>query len=153
VGEGAVVPQDVVRVRIDQTVLVLPIEAFMSKYKLQEVEFDEGLHEIGEAAFDSCSALKDIHLSDGIERIGDNAFFDCTALRYNYLMESRGLVMAHSPGATSPNSDARHSLQQSLGDCSSNVKECFRWRCQKTQFDWNAMRAVIVIPYEMLPSR
>jgi hypothetical protein len=81
VGEGAVVPKDVVRVRIDQTVLVLPIEAFMSKYKLQEVEFDEGLHEIGEAAFDSCSALKDIHLSDGIERIGDNAFFDCTALR------------------------------------------------------------------------
>jgi hypothetical protein len=62
IGEGAVVPGNVVRVRIDQTVLVLPIEAFMSKYKLQEVEFHEGLREIGEGAFDSCSALNDIHL-------------------------------------------------------------------------------------------
>ena len=53
-GGGAVVPNDVVRVKIDPSVLDIPIEAFMSKYKLQEVEFHEGLREIGRQAFDSC---------------------------------------------------------------------------------------------------
>jgi hypothetical protein len=51
IGEGDVVPHDIVRVRIDQTVLAIPIKAFMSKYKLQEVEFHEGLREIGTQAF------------------------------------------------------------------------------------------------------
>ena len=80
--EGAVVPQDVVRVRIDPSVLAIPIEAFMSKYKLQEVEFHEGLREIGRGAFDSCSALNDIHLSDGVERIGCHAFSCCNFAKF-----------------------------------------------------------------------
>jgi len=63
-------------------VLAIPIEAFMSKYKLQEVEFHEGLREIGRGAFDSCSALNDIHLSDGVERIGCHAFSCCNFAKF-----------------------------------------------------------------------
>ena len=32
IGEGDVVPHDIVRVRIDQTVLAIPIEAFMLSF-------------------------------------------------------------------------------------------------------------------------
>ena len=43
VGEGAVVLKDAVRVRIDPSFLVIPYRAFECKYKLQEVEFNDGL--------------------------------------------------------------------------------------------------------------
>jgi hypothetical protein len=38
VGEGAVVPQDVVRVRIDPLVLAIPEYAFAHRNELEEVE-------------------------------------------------------------------------------------------------------------------
>jgi hypothetical protein len=81
VGEGAVVPKDVVRVRIDPTVLVIPIDAFSNCKALKEIVLHDGLREIGHGAFDSCSALNDIHLYDGVESIGMSAFFCCTALK------------------------------------------------------------------------
>ena len=45
---GAVVPQDVVRVRVDPSVTSIPARAFYGRKKLTEVELCEGLVEIGE---------------------------------------------------------------------------------------------------------
>jgi hypothetical protein len=45
---GERVPDDVVRVRVDQSVVSIPAEAFSYHKKLTEVELCEGLVEIGE---------------------------------------------------------------------------------------------------------
>ena len=44
---GDVVPQDVVRVRVDRSVTSIPAYAFYQHKKLAEVELCEGLVEIG----------------------------------------------------------------------------------------------------------
>ena len=111
VGEGAVVPQDVVRVRIDQTVLAIPIEAFMSKYKLQEVQLHDGLYGIGKQAFFACKALRKVQLSDGVERIGGFAFFGCnftkfrcpplvTTIPWGLLADCKGMFSLEMPENT-----------------------------------------------------
>jgi hypothetical protein len=76
-GEGVVVPRDVVRVRIDPSVLAIPKEAFFERFKLEMIELHDGLREIGQQAFEYCVALREVHLSDGVERIGHNAFSKC----------------------------------------------------------------------------
>jgi hypothetical protein len=97
---GERVPDDVVRVRVDPSVALIPDEAFCRRKKLTEVELCEGLVEIGEYSFASCGhsitkinipnslrRIKDhafrgslqcpIRLHDGIERIGAGAFAAC----------------------------------------------------------------------------
>ena len=82
VGEGAVVPRDVVRVRIDPSVLVVPIRAFEFNYKLQEVELHDGLREIDLRAFLYCTALNKVQLSDEVESIGNYAFQCCNFTKF-----------------------------------------------------------------------
>jgi hypothetical protein len=97
---GEIVPDNVVRVRVDPSVKSIPYEAFYQRKKLTEVELCEGLVEIGEGAFRWCDhsitkiniptslrRIKDyafmwslqtpIRLHDGIESIGKNAFAHC----------------------------------------------------------------------------
>jgi hypothetical protein len=97
---GAVVPQDVVRVRVDPSVTSIPASAFYGRTKLTEVELCEGLVEIGERSFGDCnhsitkinipnelrtigflafyrSLRCPIRLHDGIESIGSDAFSSC----------------------------------------------------------------------------
>jgi hypothetical protein len=97
---GAVVPQDVVRIRVDPSVTTIPQYAFYRRKKLTEVELCEGLVEIGDRSFgwynhsitkinipNSLRRIKDyafiaslrttIRLHDGIESIGDDAFCGC----------------------------------------------------------------------------
>ena len=81
VGEGAVVPKDVVRVRIDPSVLAIPANAFARRYKLKEVKLHDGLLEIGPRAFEYCTALNDIVIPSGLREIGYAAFNLCTALK------------------------------------------------------------------------
>ena len=81
-GEGAVVPNDVVRVRIDPSVRVIPSRAFYQRRQLQEVEFHNGLREIGYNTFSMCTALRAVHVSDGVERIGCGAFFGCNFTKF-----------------------------------------------------------------------
>ena len=97
---GKYVPRDVVRVRVDPSVMSIPAEAFCGRMKLTDVELCEGLVEIGDDAFRWCSITKiiipaslrrindsafynsvqcPIHLHDGIESIGNWAFFGCTS--------------------------------------------------------------------------
>jgi hypothetical protein len=97
---GNVVPQHVVRLRVDPSVTLIPDQAFYQRKKLAEVELCEGLVEIGEGALGWCdrsittiniptslrrilhnaftSSLRcPIRLHDGIESIGHNAFASC----------------------------------------------------------------------------
>ena len=81
-GEGAVVPEDVVRVRIDPTVLVIPRRAFARLAQLEEVQLSDGVRSIGNAAFYMCKALMKVHVSDGVESIGGGAFFCCNFAKF-----------------------------------------------------------------------
>jgi hypothetical protein len=81
-GEGADVPRDVARVRIDPSVLVIPVRAFKYINKLQEVEFHDGIREIGSNAFCNCQALNGLQLSDGVESIGIGAFSKCNFTKF-----------------------------------------------------------------------
>ena len=102
--EGAVVPRDVVRVRVHPSVTIIPEHAFYNRRKLEEVELCDGLLEIGQYVFQFCSELKrlsipstvtvitrgtcqycerltEVELNDGLLEIGDGAFSMCSALK------------------------------------------------------------------------
>ena len=67
----AVVPKDVVLVRIDPSVLVIPERAFLGRKKLKAIKLHDELCEIEYCAFYQCTALKELRLSDGVESIGN----------------------------------------------------------------------------------
>jgi hypothetical protein len=71
------VPDDVVRVQVDPSVMAIPEISFASSYLLENVELHEDLREIGPHAFSGCTALNDVQSSDGVESIGSCAFFSC----------------------------------------------------------------------------
>ena len=96
----AEVPDDVVRVRVDPSVALIPTRAFFERKRLTEVELCEGLVEVGYRSFAECehsitkiiipnslrricksafnSSLRcPIHLHDGVESIGTYAFAYC----------------------------------------------------------------------------
>ena len=72
--EGAVVPRNVVRVRVHPSVTVIPERTFRGQEKLQEVELCEGLVEVGEQAFYGCHSLKNIIIPSSVKRIRGQAF-------------------------------------------------------------------------------
>jgi len=97
---GEIVPKDVVRVRVNQSIVSLPVDAFCGHTNLTEVELSEGLVEIGDGSFRMCnnsitkiniptslrricndafcnSLQNPIHLHDGIESIGERSFGCC----------------------------------------------------------------------------
>ena len=100
--EGAEVPMDVRRARVDPSVTVIPARAFEGRERLIEVQLSEGLQEIGERAFCGCKFLRQmnipstlkairhlafaytrlssIDLPDGVEDIEGGAFGACKAL-------------------------------------------------------------------------
>ena len=82
VGEGANVPNNVVRVRIDPSLLAISPAAFKERFELEEVEFHDGIHEIGSLAFYSCRALREVQLSDGVRIIGKYAFSKCNFIKF-----------------------------------------------------------------------
>jgi len=69
VGEGAIVPKDVIRVQVNPTVLAIPIEAFHYCAALTEVELHHDLREIGVRSFFFCKALTQVHVSDGVRAL------------------------------------------------------------------------------------
>jgi hypothetical protein len=101
-GGDQVVPRNVRRVRIDQSVKIIPVGAFLSRRSLMYVEFHNDIERIEKwafhgcvslrrvkllgvkviewAAFDSCSGLTDVE-GDKLESIEQEAFSDCTSLR------------------------------------------------------------------------
>jgi len=72
---GEIVPDDVVRVRVDPSVTSIPVQAFLERQKLADVELCEGLVEIGEGSFENCrTSIKKINIPDTLKRICDYAF-------------------------------------------------------------------------------
>ena len=95
-GGDMVVPQDVVRVRVDPSVTVIPEKAFFKRGRLREVELCDGLQEIGSYAFGMSwdnrtnsyrSALKQISIPSSVRLIGDYAFRHCKKLEEVMLCE------------------------------------------------------------------
>ena len=87
-GEGMIVPNDVVRARVHPSVTVIPANAFMNcRRKLEEVELPDGLLEIGECAFHTCRALKRMGIPSTVRKIGVGAFTDCSKLEEVELCE------------------------------------------------------------------
>jgi hypothetical protein len=80
--EGAEVPNDVVRLRVDPTVERISPRACMGRKKLIEVIFPEGkLRAIGMRAFAHCTALRGVlRLPNSLMRIEQHAFECCTSL-------------------------------------------------------------------------
>jgi len=72
--EGAMVPEDVVRVRVHPSVTVIPEKVFKERTKLEEVELSEGLLKIGAQAFEYCNKLKRINIPSTVAIIEGWAF-------------------------------------------------------------------------------
>ena len=66
--ERAVIPDDVVRVRVHPSVTVIPERAFDYRKKLEEVELCEGLLEIHNRAFMHCTLTR-IKIPSTVTRI------------------------------------------------------------------------------------
>jgi len=101
-GGDQVVPNDVVRVRIDRSVNMIPTRAFYHRSRLIDVEFHDGIiiieedaffyccslisvklfgvREIKWRAFSNCSDLINVKFVDKLETIEQGAFQDCTSL-------------------------------------------------------------------------
>jgi hypothetical protein len=78
--DGAEVPQDVVRVRVDPSVTSVPDRAFQGRECLTEVELREGVVEIGDGSFAYClHSMTNINIPTTLKRINDVAFV--TSLR------------------------------------------------------------------------
>ena len=101
-GGDQVVPNDVVRVRIDKSVTIIPPRAFFRRRHLIYVEFHDGIERIekwafnccislrsvkflgmkvvGYGAFANCGGLTDVEFGVELETIGESAFYNCTSL-------------------------------------------------------------------------
>jgi hypothetical protein len=82
IGEGAVVPKDVARVRIGPSVLVIPEHAFSVGSKMETIELHDGLCEIGRQAFCDCRALREVQSPDRVDTIGSHAFAWCNFTKF-----------------------------------------------------------------------
>ena len=86
-GGDMIVPRDVVRVRVHPSVTVIPNDAFDECVKLEDVEFCEGLLEIGKGAFHACTSLKGIKIPSTVTVICGRAFVYCSGLEEVELSE------------------------------------------------------------------
>ena len=80
-GEGSVIPNDIVRARIHSPVTAIRSGIFRSRQKLEKIELCEGLLSIGLQSFYGCSSLKQqIRIPSTVTNIGHCAFFDAPLL-------------------------------------------------------------------------
>eukprot|EP00984_Skeletonema_dohrnii_P025517 scaffold14691_cov152-Skeletonema_dohrnii-CCMP3373.AAC.9 len=79
--EGEVIPRNATRVRIHESVTVIPARAFEGNPNLEEVDFHIGVKKVKEWAFRNCPSLRRA-IMPGVEAIDRLAFYDCKALAY-----------------------------------------------------------------------
>ncbi|KAL7528596.1 hypothetical protein ACHAWF_008880, partial [Thalassiosira exigua] len=92
-GEGGPeVPMNAVRVRVDPSVVAIPADAFQNRRKLEEVELQEGLREIGEFALCNCKALRGIRIPPSVQKISRCAFESCQKLERVELSEGLRVI-------------------------------------------------------------
>ena len=78
-GGEQVVPRDVTRVIVDQSVKIIPRRAFFKRKHLVSVEFHDGVKIIEGQAFYKCVSLQRLNIP-GVNIVGHAAFYDCTDL-------------------------------------------------------------------------
>ncbi|KAK1733232.1 leucine-rich repeat domain-containing protein [Skeletonema marinoi] len=76
---GGVVPRHVTRVRIDESVTVIPAQAFKGHPNITEVVFHDGVKKVKDEAFSYCRSLR-LVIMPGVEVVGAEAFWGCDAL-------------------------------------------------------------------------
>eukprot|EP00984_Skeletonema_dohrnii_P002205 scaffold755_cov83-Skeletonema_dohrnii-CCMP3373.AAC.2 len=77
--EGEVIPRHITRVRIDESLTVIPANAFRGHRRNKEVDFHDGVNTVEEGAFNKCTSLRKIRLR-GVEEVKKCAFMNCRAL-------------------------------------------------------------------------
>eukprot|EP00984_Skeletonema_dohrnii_P017540 scaffold8007_cov78-Skeletonema_dohrnii-CCMP3373.AAC.4 len=76
---GEVIPPGVTRVRIDESVTVIPNDAFRGNPSIEEVKCHDGVKTVGGWAFCMCTSLR-IVIMPGVEVVEKYTFFDCKGL-------------------------------------------------------------------------
>ena len=49
--------------------------------KLEKLEIETGVKEIGESAFEGCSSLEEVTIPGSVKKVGEKSFKDCTKLK------------------------------------------------------------------------
>jgi hypothetical protein len=76
---GGVVPPDVTRVRIDESISVIPARAFYQHPNITELNCHIGVKTVEEFAFFGCLSLRRV-IMPGVKVVARHAFLDCVAL-------------------------------------------------------------------------
>eukprot|EP00985_Skeletonema_marinoi_P023727 scaffold15942_cov74-Skeletonema_marinoi.AAC.3 len=74
-----VIPLGVTRVRIHESLTVIPARAFYGNFTIKEVECHDGVKKVEENAFCGCTSLRRV-IMPGVEVVEGCAFFFCDAL-------------------------------------------------------------------------
>eukprot|EP00984_Skeletonema_dohrnii_P019875 scaffold9602_cov70-Skeletonema_dohrnii-CCMP3373.AAC.1 len=77
--EGEVIPPGVTRVRIDESLTVIPARAFRGNRSIEEVKCHDRVKTVEERAFADCPSLR-LVIMPGVEVFEDEAFDYCEAL-------------------------------------------------------------------------
>eukprot|EP00985_Skeletonema_marinoi_P020308 scaffold12022_cov143-Skeletonema_marinoi.AAC.6 len=76
---GGVVPPDVTRVRIDESVSVIPALAFYQHPNITELYCHDGVKKVEEYSFRQCRSLR-LVVMPGVKEVEQGAFCGCKAL-------------------------------------------------------------------------
>ena len=76
---GGVVPPDVTRVRIDESVSVIPARALNQHPNIIELYCHDGVKKVEGYAFRQCRSLR-LVIMPGVKTVEQGAFFGCEAL-------------------------------------------------------------------------
>eukprot|EP00984_Skeletonema_dohrnii_P009054 scaffold3399_cov79-Skeletonema_dohrnii-CCMP3373.AAC.3 len=77
--DGEVIPRNVTRVRIHESLTVIPARAFAGNLYLEEVDCHDRVETVEERAFCNCPSLR-LVIMPGVEVVKNYAFYDCEAL-------------------------------------------------------------------------
>jgi len=77
--EGEIIPRSATRVRIHESLTVIPAEAFQGNRNIEELECHDRVKTVEEEAFDNCRSLRRV-IMPGVEEVEGFAFKSCEAL-------------------------------------------------------------------------
>ncbi|KAK1734287.1 leucine-rich repeat domain-containing protein [Skeletonema marinoi] len=141
--EGEIIPRNATRVRIDESLTVIPAWAFYGNRNIEEVECHDRVKTVGEEAFSNCTSLRLIIMS-GVKVVECEAFSCCYALayvecdkleiiRHHAFLDCESLTSINLPSAKIIKEDAFldcHALTNVVfGKELESIKECAFFRC------------------------
>jgi len=78
-GEAIIIPRNVTRVRIDESLTVIPAAAFYENRTIEELDCHDRVKTVGAWAFYRCTSLRRV-IMPGVEEVEQYAFCGCDAL-------------------------------------------------------------------------